>query len=521
MKVSIVNRELIINSHPTEVDIVLIEDKKLVELHKEKKNNSFIVGDIYLGKVRKIILGLNAAFIDVGYEKDAFLHYLDLGPKVSSLIKLTKLAQGGKLTTTSLENFSIEKDIDKLGKISTTLAVNQSILVQIVKEPISTKGPRITSELAFPGRYMVLVPFSDRVSVSQKIKNLDERNRLKRLAQSIKPKNFGLIIRTIAENKSVAELDTDLKDLIEKWNSSIKKIYSSKPPQKIFGEMDRTSTMLRDMLNESFNSIHINDSTLFDYTKNYLKGIAPDKVDIVKLYKSKTPILEYFGIEKQIKTSFGRTVSLKNGAYLVIEHTEALHVIDVNSGHKVRSESSQETNALDVNTEAAIEIARQIRLRDLGGIIVIDFIDMRELSHKKMLFEKMQELMTADRARHTILPVNRFGLIHITRQRVRPEMNIDILEKCPVCDGSGQIKASIILIDEIEKFIGYLIKEQNQPYIKMTIHPYLYAYLTKGLFSIRFKWLFRFKKWIKIFPMSSYHFLEYHFFDKNDEEIKI
>ncbi len=515
------NRELIINANPTEVDIVFLEDKRLVELHKEKRNNSFVVGDIYLGKVRKIIIGLNAAFIDVGYEKDAFLHYLDLGPKVTSLIKLTKLAQTGKLPNTSLENFTIDKDNDKLGKISNVLTVNQSILVQIVKEPISTKGPRITSELAFPGRYMVLVPFSDRVSISQKIKSLDERNRLKRLAQSIKPKNFGIIIRTQAENKSVAELDTDLKDLIEKWNSSIKKIYTSKPPAKVFGELDRTSTILRDLLNESFNNIHINETALFDYTKNYIKSIAPDKVDIVKLYKSKAPILEYFGIEKQIKTSFGRTVSLKNGAYIVIEHTEALHVIDVNSGHKVRSESSQENNALDVNMEAANEIGRQIRLRDLGGIIVIDFIDMRELSHKKQLYERVQQVMTLDRAKHTILPVNRFGLIHITRQRVRPEMNIDILEKCPVCDGTGQIKASIILIDEIENNISYLLKEQNQPFIKMTIHPYVYAYLTKGFISIRVKWFFKFKKWIKIYPMSSYHFLEYHFFDKNDEEIKL
>lgn len=515
------NKELIINSHPSEVDIALLEDKKLVELHKEKRNNNYVVGDIYLGKVRKVILGLNAAFIDVGYEKDAFLHYLDLGPKVVSLIKLTKLAQSGKLANTSLDSFTVEKDIDKFGKISGTLNVNQSILVQIAKEPISTKGPRISSELAFPGRFMVLVPFSDKVSISQKIKSFDERNRLKRLAQSIKPKNFGMIIRTLAENKSVAELDADLKDLIEKWNSSIKKLFNAKPPQKIFGEMDRTSTILRDLLNESFNNIYINDNSLFEYTRNYIKGIAPDKVDIVKLYKNKVPILEFFGIDKQIKTSFGRTVSLKNGAYLVIEHTEALHVIDVNSGHKVRSESSQEVNALDVNTEAAGEIARQIRLRDLGGIIVIDFIDMRDISHKKMLYEKVLQAMTADRARHTILPVNRFGLVHITRQRVRPEMNIDILEKCPVCDGTGQIKASIILTDEIETNLTYLIKEQNQPFIKMTLHPYVYAFLTKGLFSMRLKWFFKYKKWIKIYPMSSYHFLEYHFFDKNDEEIKI
>ncbi len=515
------NKELIINSHPTEVDIVLLEDKRLVELHKEQRNNNYVVGDIYLGKIRKIIPGLNAAFVDVGYERDAFLHYLDLGPKVASLIKFTKLAMTGKLTNTSLDNFVFEKEIDKLGKITNVLAINQPILIQVAKEPISTKGPRVISELAFPGRYLVLVPFSDRVSVSQKIKSIDERNRLKRLVQSIKPKNFGIIVRTLAENKNVAELDNDIKDLIDKWNKSIKVLHNANPPQKIFGELDRTSTILRDLLNESFNNIYINDVSLYEYTRNYIKTIAPEKIDIVKLYKNKTPILEYYGIEKQIKTSFGKTVSLKNGAYIIIEHTEALHVIDVNSGHKTRSEGNQEINAFDVNSEAANEIVRQIRLRDLGGIIVIDFIDMRDLTHKKMLFERVQQAMASDRARHTILPVNRFGLIHITRQRVRPEMNIDILEKCPVCDGTGQIKASIIVVDEIEQAIEYLIKEQNHSFVKMTIHPYLYAYLTKGLLSVRVKWFFKYKKWIKIYPMASYHFLEYHFFDKNEEEIKI
>jgi len=272
-----VNKELIINSHPTEVDIVLLEDKKLVELHKEQRNNNYVVGDIYLGKVRKVIPGLNAAFVDVGYEKDAFLHYLDLGPKVSSLIKYIKLALSAKLQNTSLENFVIEKDIDKLGKITSVLTMNQPILVQVAKEPISTKGPRVISELAFPGRFLVLVPFSDRVSVSQKIKSIDERNRLKRLVQSIKPKNFGIIVRTLAENKNVAELDNDIKDLVDKWNKSIKALQSAKPPEKIFGELDRTSTILRDLLNESFNSIHINDVTLFDYTRNYIKSIAPEK----------------------------------------------------------------------------------------------------------------------------------------------------------------------------------------------------------------------------------------------------
>lgn len=515
------NKELIIITHQTEIDIIFLEDKKIVEIHKDKKDNNFTVGDIYLGKVKKLIPGLNAAFVDVGYEKNAFLHYLDLGPQVNSQIRITKNALNGHIEQASLETFNKEKDIDKLGKISNVLHTNQPLLVQIVKEPISTKGPRLTSELSFPGRYCVLVPFSDKVSVSQKIKDAEERSRLKKLALSLKPKNFGIIIRTLAETKTASDLDVDIRELHGKWEKMIKSLSKAKAPQKVLGELDRTSTILRDILNNSFNAIYVDDSAFYEYTRNFIKGIAPEKLDIVKFYKNKTPILEYFGIEKQIKGSFGKTVSLKNGAYLVIEHTEALHVIDVNSGQRFKTDQSQENNALDVNLEAAVEVARQIRLRDLGGIIVIDFIDMRNPVNKKTLFYKLIEVMSSDRAKHTILPLNKFGLIHITRQRVRSEMNIDTVEKCPVCDGSGQSRSSIVFIDEIESNIEYLVKEQNSKYLKMTIHPYLYAYITKGILSIQLKWFFKFKMWIKIYPMSSHHYFEYHFYNKNDEEIKL
>jgi len=516
-----VNKELIIDSTPSEVVIALLEDKRLVELNKEKTNNSYAVGDIYLGKVKKIISGLKAAFIDVGYEKDAFLHYLDLGMQVNSLNKYTKLAQNGKFSQPSLDNFIPEKDIEKTGRISYVLKQGQEILVQIAKEPISSKGPRVSSEISFAGRYLVLVPFSDRISVSQKIKNPEERNRLKRLVLSIKPKNFGIIIRTVAQNKMVAELDADLNDLFTKWKICIEDLKKLKAPQKLFGELNRTSAILRDLLNEDFNSIHVNSLSVFEEIKSYIKTIAPDKTDIVKLYKSKVPVFEFFGIEKQIKSSFGKVVSLKSGSYLVIEHTEALHVIDVNSGHRMNSENNQEKNALEVNMEAAAEISRQLRLRDMGGIIVIDFIDMHEIGNRRALFQKMKDDMRFDRAKHSILPPSKFGLVQITRQRVRPEMNIETVEKCPVCDGSGEVKASITLIDEMENNIRYLLQEQNEKYLAMAVHPFIYAYLTKGFPSIRFNWFLKYKKWIKISPMSAYHFLEYHFFNKADDEIKL
>ncbi len=515
------NKELIVNAGQSEIDIALLEDKTLVELHKEKSNAGFAVGDIYLGKVRKIMPGLNAAFVDVGYEKDAFLHYLDLGPQVLSLNKLTRLVIQGRYKSTSLANFKTEKDIEKTGKITSVLNAGQQILVQVAKEPISTKGPRISSELSFAGRYLVLVPFSKRISLSQKIKSIDERNRLKRLIQSIKPANFGVIIRTVAEHKKVADLDNDLKTLVTKWENSIHRLIKAQAPQKILSEIDRTSAILRDVLSESFNNIFVNDQTLFEDTKTYIKSIAPDKTNIVKFYKGKTPIFENFGIDKQIKNSFGKIVTIRSGIYLIIEHTEALHVIDINSGHRVNKGNSQEENALTVNLEAAVELARQLRLRDMGGIIVIDFIDMKVALNRRKLFQKLKEEMLKDRARHTILPPSKFGLVQITRQRVRPEMNVEIVEKCPVCDGSGEIKPSILFIDELENNLRYLIHDQNEKNLTITLHPYLYAYLTKGILSHRFKWFTKYKRWIKLKPMSSYHFFEYHFFNKNDDEIKM
>jgi ribonuclease G len=516
-----VNKELIINSGPAEVEIALLEDKTLVELHQEKSDTGFAVGDIYLGKVRKIMPGLNAAFVDVGYEKDAFLHYLDLGPQVQSLNKLTKLTLQGRLKPMSLGEFRLEKDIEKTGKITGVLTSGQQILVQVAKEPISTKGPRVTSELSFAGRYLVLVPFSSRISISQKIRSADERNRLKRLITSIKPSNFGVIIRTVAEGKKVAELDNDLKNLVSKWETLVQKLVKAKPPTKIISELDRTSAILRDVLSESFNNIFVNDNTLYEDTKNYIKSIVPDKAGIVKLYKGKAPIFENFGIDKQIKSSFGRIVTIRSGIYLIIEHTEALHVIDINSGHRVNKENSQEENALAVNLEAAAELARQLRLRDMGGIIVVDFIDMKNSSNRRKLFQKLKEEMSKDRAKHTILPPSKFGLVQITRQRVRPEMNVENAERCPVCAGSGEIKPSILVIDELENNLRYLIQDQNEKSLTVALHPYLHAYLTKGFFSIRYNWFVKYKRWIKLKPMPSYHFLEYRFFNGNNDEIKI
>ena len=514
-----VNRELVISSDVSEVNIVLLEDKQLVELHKEQINSNFAVGDVYFGRVKKILPGLNAAFVDIGNQKDAFLHYLDLGPQINSLLQFSQLAHEGKTAQAVLSKFKLSPDIDKTGKISDFLQAGDQIPVQIAKEPINTKGPRISAEISFAGRYIVLVPFSNRVSVSQKIRSGEERGRLKKLIQSIRPNNFGVIIRTVAEGKKVEDLDADMKYLLGKWEQVTESLYGSKAPAKLVSELDRTSAMLRDILNESFNTITVDNQSLFDEVKSYITKIAPQKADIVKLYKGKEPIFEHYGVARQVKGSFGRIVTIRNGVYLIIEHTEAMHVIDVNSGHRVNKEASQEENALAVNLESAVEIARQVRLRDLGGIIIVDFIDMHEAKHRKELFEKLQQEMAKDRAKHTILPATKFGLIQITRQRVRPATEITVQEKCPVCDGTGKIKPSLIYIDEIESSLKYLLIDQNEQEVTLQVHPFIYAYLTKGFFSIARKWRWKYHKTIHVKEIKSFHILQYNFQNKNGDDI--
>jgi len=516
------SNELIISATDGGSRIALLKDKSLVEFHQEAEGSKFVVGDIYLGTVKKVVQGLNAAFIDIGYEKDAFLHYLDLGPQFSSLQKFTKLVRAKKITGGKLDKFRLEKDIDKHGKIGQQLTRNQLVPVQVVKEPISTKGPRLSCDLSIPGRYLVLVPFSTTVSVSKKIVSSDERKRLLRLIQSIKPENFGVIIRTVAEGKEVAELDKDLRNLVKTWEEGMSRLVNAAPRDKVIGELSKTSSILRDVLNESFDNIHVDDKKIFEEVKSYIQHIAPEKEKIVRLYSGKVKIFESYGIEKQIKSVFGQTVSLRGGGYLIIEHTEALHVIDVNSGNKSTREESQETTALSVNIEAAKEVARQLRLRDMGGIIVVDFIDMRNQENKRIIFKTIKDEMDAsDRAKHTVLPLSKFGLMQITRERVRPQMNIVTKEACPTCNGTGKIMASILVTDQIEKNIEHLFTKQNEKHLALALHPFLYAFYTKGFISQRMRWYLKYRNWVTLVKDSSLAITEFKFLNRDGEEFEL
>ena len=512
------NKELIINVTSNEITIALFEDKQLVELNKEKCKTGFAVGDIYLGKVKKIMPGLNAAFVNVGYEKDAFIHYLDLGPQFTTQQKLVNILTNNKKIP-NFETMRLDKAMGKNGKISGFIASGQSILVQIAKEAISTKGPRLTCDMSLAGRNVVLIPFSNKVSISQKIRSAEERKRLKRIASEVLPNNYGVIIRTAAMGQQDEEIKHDILSLIERWKKVISGVRNSTAPALILNEENRTTTIIRDLLNGSFSSICIDDQTVYEEVREYIRTIAPEKEKIVKLYKGNVPIFDNFDVSKQIMSLFSKYVSLKKGAYLIIEHTEALHVVDVNSGNRAKVDNDQEQTAMDVNLAAAAEIARQLRLRDMGGIIVIDFIDLHKSENRTALVEKMREMMANDRTKHTILPLSKFGLMQITRQRVRPETHIDMRETCPACHGTGLVTPAALLDTQIEKQIAYYAKEKKLDYIKLRVNPVVAAFLTKGVFSLRLRWMLKYRCAIRIVKNTTTGIIETRYFNRKDEEL--
>lgn len=514
--------ELIVDVQANDVSIALLEDGRLVSLQKEARNIAYAVGDIYLAKVKKLMPGLNAAFVNVGYEKDAFLHYLDLGPHFASYSAFLKQLFADRKRLPKIQQMKILPDIDKHGSVADTLTPGQELLVQIVKEPISSKGPRLSTEISFTGRFLVLTPFADKISISQKIKSAEEKMRLRSLVESIKPRNFGVIVRTSAEGKKVAELNHELKTLVQAFEDACAKAQRSEAPALVFEEENRVVGMLRDVFSPSFENIYVNDPDIHAQIVKYVTLIAPERADIVKLYSKDMPIFDNFSVTRQIKSSFGKTVSFKSGAYIIIEHTEALHVIDVNSGNRSKATNDQETNALEVNLRAADEIARQLRLRDMGGIIVVDFIDMAKAEHRQQLYDHMREIMANDRARHNILPLSKFGLMQITRQRVRPVLDITVAEECPSCFGKGKVQPSILFTDTLFEKLEYMVGTLGLRDFVMYVHPYVDAYIKKGLFSTMYgKWRRTLGRCFKIVPDQSLAYLQYRAVDKDGKDIPL
>ena len=514
------NRELVIHVTPAEITIALCEDKVLVELNKEQCKTGFAVGDIYLGKVRKIMPGLNAAFVNIGHERDAFIHYSDLGGQFPSLQKLLSTLQPGKRGL-KVETMKLEEPIAKGGKIGDYLQVGQLVMAQVAKEAISTKGPRLTADLSLAGRNVVLVPFSQKVFLSQKIRSAEEKRRLKRIAAGVLPPNFGVIIRTAAVEAKDEEIEHDLRQQLERWRKACAAVRKKLPtaPGQLMSEMSRANTIIRDSLNGSFSQIVVDDEAMYREIKGYVHEIDPSMESIVKLYNGSSPIFDHFDISKQIKSLFAKYVSLKRGAYLIIERTEAMNVIDVNSGNRTKAEDNQEQTAMEVNLAAAHEIARQLRLRDLGGIIIVDFIDLHKAANRQLLLEEMTKLMATDKAKHTILPLSKFGLMQITRQRVRPLAIETVSDTCPTCGGSGKIEPTVLLDKKIENQISLLTLDRGHKFIKLVVSPYVASYLTRGLFSLRRRWEWRYKTRIKVVEDQSTGIIDVHYHDEKDNDL--
>jgi ribonuclease G len=515
------DKDLIVDVKPTSVHIALMENHRLIEYNTESSTGeNFSVGDVHLGRVKKILPSLNAAFVDIGDKKEAFIHYLDLGLYFNAFDQFVKRLNKNVNPADLYGQIELGTPLPKEGRIEGILTPGQMVIAQIVKEPISTKGSRLTAEISLAGRNVVLLPFAEKVSISQKIGSKEEKRRLETLVKSILPKNYGAIIRTAAEGKNAATLVSEIQSLIQKWESSWQKIAKDKSIQLLFTEYSKTTTVLRDLLNDSFSNIYINDAKVADEARKYISLISPEQEKIVHLYDGKQPIFDHFEVTRQIKGSFGKVVPMRQGAYLVIETTEALNVIDVNSGIRTKT-SDQEQNSYEVNRMAAEEIARQLRLRDMGGIVIVDFIDMENIEHRNNLHKYMQDLMEADRAKHNVLPLTKFGLMQITRQRIRPVTEINTMEQCPVCHGTGKIQSSVVIDEEIERRISYFVIEKGLRYITIKTSPILGAYLKRGFFnSYLSKWRKRYKIKLGIEEVTDFTVLQHEMFNEKGEKLE-
>lgn len=503
--------ELIVDVQPQEIAIALTEDDRLQEVSREQRNkNNFSVGNIYYGRVKKVMPALNAVFVDVGYEKEAFLHYLDLGSQFRTLQTYVNKAVTDRRRVPSLQRTPRQPEVGKSGNIGDVLKVGDPVLVQVSKEPINTKGPRLTAEISIAGRNMVLIPLADGVMVSQKIKRESERSRLKQLITSIKPQGFGVIVRTVAEDKRVAELDSELRLLVQRWEDTVKSLQQKEPVSLVSEELGRTIGVIRDVFSPDFTTIQVNDKAIYDEVRQYVELIAPDSAKIVKLYDGTQPIFDKFDITRQMKTGLGRVVGFKHGGYLIIDRTEALFSIDVNSGSKKLYED-QEENAFQFNMLAAEELVHQLRLRDIGGIIIVDFIDMDSKEHQQQLYDYVRKLMSHDRAKHNVLPLSKFGLMQITRQRVRPAVEVDVMEVCPTCMGKGKIQPSILFTDQVEEEIGHYYERYGKG-LRLHLHPYVYSYVCRGWFnSLKCQWRRRYG--VRVVENQSLGMLEMRFCD--------
>jgi len=494
-------KEIVINSTAVQTRVAITEDGYLADFFVDYPENRRTVGDIYLGKVARVLPGIKAAFIDIGMKHDGFLHFSDIGESTKQLqdmigddsdVDEDEEDESPKRNGTQNKpgsDYPTRPAIPKLQK-------GQEILVQITKEPVNNKGVRVSSSISLPGRFCVLLPFDGKIGISKKISDFKERKRLRQIARGILAKNYGLIIRTVAKDQPEDALKDDLNNLMKTWQEIETTVKTEKPPSLIYQDMSTTSSVIRDLFTPDITKVFIDSKKLYKQIKNYVQVVQPGLVDKIELFPSGTSIFDSFKIEEQIKTLMGRKVPLPSGGYLILEHTEAMVVVDVNSGRYAKSKE-QEQNSLKTDLEAAREIARQLRLRDIGGIIVIDFIDLEEEKNKKKIFDELKKEFRRDRAKVTILPMSDFGLVQITRQRVRQNIMQTMKEVCPYCLGSGLLTKHSHIVYDLEEWVKKFKKTSSEKRLILKCHPLFAARLREGkdgsIFKLQLKYFVRIK----------------------------
>jgi ribonuclease G len=503
-------KEIIINATANEIRIAITEDEHLAELYVESPEKERMVGDIYLGRVARVMPGIKAAFIDIGMKQDAFLHFSDIATTIDEYSALIGDEDADVDTDEDDDESETEtSNKPKEGGLPQTrvnrpsqpqipqITKGQEIIVQVTKEPVGKKGVRVTSEVSLAGRFLVLLPFDNKIGVSKRINNFREKRRLRRIVRSILPGGFGAIIRTVAMEQSEELLRADLEDLISRWREIEQTIKTEKAPSLIFKDMATTSSVIRDLFSEEVGRVVVDSKKLYKEIRLYVKWVAPQMLDKIEFYKERDPIFDAYGIEKEIATSLSRKVWLKSGGYIIIEQTEAMVVVDVNSG-RYAAKKEQELNSLRTNLEAAREVCRQLRLRDIGGIIIVDFIDLDDERNRKKVYDELKKEFKKDRARVTVLPLTEFGLAQITRQRIRQSIMHSFSEPCPVCGGGGLVLSKSSVVNHIQRWVRRFKANTHEFRLVLRVHPSLAIYLREGTISRLTKIMLKFKILIKL-----------------------
>lgn len=481
--------QIIIHSTEDQARIALLEDGELAQLFIQSEENQRTVGNIHVAKVHKVMSGIKAAFIDMGTPKDAFLHFSDAGDHLDEYIAMLNgknaIPNHVKPDLKNKEKLANHQKQALAGKI---LRNGQKLLVQIVKEPIGSKGPRISTDITIAGRFLVLIPMGDYIAVSKKISNYKERRRLKNVLGDMVPDGFGVIVRTVAQGQDEKAIEDDLRDVLRKWEKILDKLETAKPPSLLHRDLDMTESLIRDLFAKNYERVLVDDPKMYRQLKSYVGQIAPEMAQNVHQYKGKKHIFDQMGIAEDINSIFNPRVRMKSGGYLIFEQTEAMYVVDVNSG-PYAAKARQEDNSLKTNLDAAREIAKQLRLRDIGGIIVVDFIDLRDDKNRKKIYDELKKEFRKDPAKTNMLGMSDFGLVQITRQRIRPSVINSVSKVCPMCGGSGDVISDDTILTDIESWLSKFKHASEYRAVDLYVNPYMKTLINKGMFSKRWKWM--------------------------------